>query len=69
MNTPKQELERVKNRPAPRTWSSNRGSMYWTKKTRYGVRYKCKSCEKETLGQDHGYMLVSTCPFHAGDQP
>jgi hypothetical protein len=50
----------------PPGWKGIREDPYWTKDTKYGVRYKCSACGREALGIRYGIMShnhYKTCPL------
>lgn len=39
--------------------------LYWTKESKYGLKYKCKACDKENLGMGEGrYNHWPFCNYH-----
>lgn len=48
-------------------WRGKKSDLYWTKKLKYGVHYKCSFCGKETEGisynQHSKKMHYSNCPY------
>lgn len=34
----------------PSGWKGHKGDRYWTKDSKYGVRYRCQTCGKNSLG-------------------
>lgn len=39
-----------KRNPKPSGWKGGRGAPWWTKSTKFGLKYKCPYCMKESLG-------------------
>lgn len=46
--------------PRPSGWKGHKGDRYWTKDSTYGVRYKCQSCGRESLGIREGARMHQT---------
>lgn len=47
--------------PKPSGWKGGREAAWWTKSTKYGLRYKCPWCMKDNLGIG-GNMHRDGCP-------
>ena len=56
--------------PKPSGWKDNQGfgtGRFWTKGTKFGVKYECKTCGKRNLGLG-SYNHWKTCPHHRDNQ-
>lgn len=45
----------------PSGWRNSKefDSKFWTRKTKWGVKYKCRECYRETLGKCSGVDIVN----------
>jgi hypothetical protein len=58
-------MNEVKKMKRPSGWKGNPGDKFWTKDSKFGVKYKCQECGKECLGtycKDDFHHHKKDCP-------
>lgn len=56
--------------PTKGSWRGKKTDTFWTKSTRYGQRYKCSECGKDSLGlRGPARMHWNWCSRHPDQVP